>query len=261
MKRDIWQYMEGSSVALPFLGASITHILVTVNIIYIKPPLMQMRYLDNVTAPPISYITISAVVAMFLWFLAVADNPQSVTIDNDIKNKVKHLIQSEPKSHLQKLSKSPPPIQIAAAAPTAEQPTEPLSIKIQNVTAGNPTSNNMSTISIAFDIRNHNQNTILLEGLNYNLYYGDHRIVAGSIGSQLISDIFQSQSEYPIIGKGFLVLKDKQTFEEGSEDDKESFSDILKGNAHYMVNGTVYYKQISNIQAYGGTQQFEATFP
>ncbi len=60
---------------------------------------MQMRYLDNITAPPIAYITISAVVAMFLWFLAVADNPQSVTIDNDIKNKVKHLIQNEPKSH------------------------------------------------------------------------------------------------------------------------------------------------------------------
>ena len=49
---------------------------------------MQMRYFDNVTAPPIAYITISAVVAMFLWFLAVADNPQSVIIDNDIKNQI-----------------------------------------------------------------------------------------------------------------------------------------------------------------------------
>ena len=58
-----------------------------------------------------------------------------------------------------------------------------------------------------------------------------------------------------------MVLKDKQKFEKGSETDNGSFSDILKGDAHYMINGTVYYKQISNIQAYGGTQQFETTFP
>jgi hypothetical protein len=218
-----------------------------------------MSYFDNAMALPIAYMTLSAVVVIFVGFLAAGDNPLHAVMFSDTKIYTKDLIQNEPKSHLQMFSESPPPlIQIAAAA---AQPTGPLSINIQNITAGNPTSNNISTISIAFDVRNHNQNTILLEGLNYNLYYGNHRIVSGSIGSQLISDIFQSQSEYPIIGNGFLVLKDKQKFEKGSETDNQSFSNIIKGNANYVVNGTVYYKQISNIQAYGGTLQFEDNFP
>ena len=117
-----------------------------------------MRYFDNATALPVTYITVSAVVVILIGFLAAGYNPLHAVMDNDIKNKT----HNEPKSQLQKFSKSPPPlIQIAAAA-AAEKPTEPLSIKIQNITAGNPTSNNISTISIAFDVRNHNQNTILL---------------------------------------------------------------------------------------------------
>jgi hypothetical protein len=36
---------------------------------------------------------------------------------------------------------------------------------------------------------------------------------------------------------GFLVLKDKQKFEKGSETVNESFISILNGNAHYTVNG------------------------
>ena len=151
-----------------------------------------MSYFDNVMVLPMTYITLSAVVVMFVGFLAVIDNPQHVIMHSDIKTKIKHLIQNEPKSQLQMFFQSTPLIQIAAAAAAAEQTTEPLSIKIQNITAGNPTSNNISTISIAFEIRNHNQNTILLEGLNYNLYQDNNLIVTGSIGSQLISDIFQS---------------------------------------------------------------------
>jgi hypothetical protein len=68
---------------------------------------------------------------------------------------------------------------------------------------------------------------MLLEGLNYNLYYNNHLIVTGSIGSQLVSDIFQSKSEFPIVGNGSLVLKDKQKFEKGSsEKDNEAFNNI-----------------------------------
>jgi len=224
---------------------------------------MQMSYFDNVTALPITtYITLSAVVVMFGGFLAVvatADNPQHVIVNGETKTKIKHpsenQLRSQSHNHNSQL------MQVAVAQ--QQQPTKPLYIKIKNITADYPTHDNISTISIAFDIRNPNQNTILLEGLNYNLYSGNIRIITGSIGSQLISDIFQSQSEYPIIGNGFLVLKDKQNFEKDSETggNSESFNNILNGNAHYVINGTVYYKQISNIQSYGGTQQFEGTFP
>jgi len=211
-------------------------------------------------ARPIACITLSAVVVVFgfLAVVAIADNPQQVIVNSETKTKIKHPSQNEPRS--QSHNHNSQLIQVAVAQ--QQQPTKPLDIKIKNITAGNPTDDNISAISIAFGIRNPNQNTILLEGLNYNLYSDNIRIITGSIGSQLISDIFQSQSEYPIIGNGFLVLKDKQNFEKDSEtSNSESFNNILNGNAHYVVNGTVYYKQISNIQSYGGTQQFEGTFP
>jgi hypothetical protein len=224
---------------------------------------MQMSSFHNVTALPIiTHITLFAVVVMFGGFLAVvaiADNPQYVIVNSETKTKIKHPSENDPRS--QSHNHNSQLIQVAMAQ--QQQPTKPLYIKIKNITADNPTDDNISTISIAFDIRNPNQNTILLEGLNYNMYSGNIRIITGSIGSQLISDIFQSQSEYPIIGNGFLVLKDKQNFEKDSEagGNSESFNNILKGNAHYVINGTIYYKQISNIQSYGGTQQFEGTFP
>ena len=224
---------------------------------------MQMSSFHNVTALSITtHITLFAVVVMFGGFLAVlaiADNPLHVIVNSETKTKIKHPSENQPRS--QSHNHNSQLMQVAVAQ--QQQPTKPLYIKIKNITTDNPTDDNISTISIAFDIRNPNQNTILLEGLNYNLYSGNIRIISGSIGSQLISDIFQSQSEYPIIGNGFLVLKDKQNFEKDSETggNGESFNNILKENAHYVINGTVYYKQISNIQSYGGTQQFEDTFP
>ncbi len=215
---------------------------------------MQMKYLDNVLTFSITIITISLVV-MFGFFAAY--NTQSIIMDKDFKKQIKYL-QDEPESQSHKFSISP-----LVQTALAEHSTEPLSVKIQNITAvSNPINNSTSTIFVAFDIRNHDQNTILLEGLNYNMYYDNHRIVTGSIGSQLVRDIFQSKSEFPIVGNGSLVLKDSQKFEKGSsETDNEAFTNILNGNAHQLVNGTVFYKQISNIQSYGGTQQFEATFP
>ncbi len=215
---------------------------------------MQMKYFDNVLTNSITTITLSLVV-VFGFFAAY--NTQSITMDKDFKKQVKNL-QNEPESPSHKFSKSPL-IQTALA----EHSTDPLSITIQNLTAvSNPTNNNTLTFFIAFDIRNHNQNTILLEGLNYNMYYNNYPIITGSIGSQLVSDIFQSKSEFPIVGNDSLVLKDSQKFEKGSSEiDNEVFTNILIGNSHQLVNGTVFYKQISNIQSYGGTQQFEATFP
>ena len=213
-----------------------------------------MKNFDNVLVSSMTGITISLLVV--LGFFA-AYNTQSITMDEYFKKQIENP-NNEPKSHLDKFSKSPL-IQTAVA----EHSTEPLSIKVQNITAvSDPIDNNTLTILIAFDIKNHNQNTMLLEGLNYNLYYNNHLVVTGSIGSQLVSEIFQSKSEYPIVENGSLVLKDSQKFEKGgSEIDNEVFNSILSGNAHYLVNGTVFYKQISNIQSYGGTQQFEATFP
>ncbi len=189
------------------------------------------------------YMTIFLVVLFGFW---AANNPKQVIMYIDIKNHIKFTPHNEPKSQLQKFFKLPPLIQTAIAA---EYSVEPLNVKVKNITAtANTINNSTSTISIAFDIKNNNQNTILLEGLNYNLYYNNHLIITGSIGSQLISDIFQSKSEFPVLGNSSLALKDKQRFDKGSsETGNELFSNILKANSHYKINGTVFYKQISNI--------------
>jgi hypothetical protein len=215
-----------------------------------------MKYFDCVLAFPITSISIFLVV-MFMGFFAAYDT-QSINLDDKGSKKQTEDLQNKPESQMHRFSKIPL-IQTALA----EHSTEPLIVKIQNITAiNNPINNSTLTIFIAFDIKNHNQNTVLLEGLNYNMYHNNHSIVRGSIGSQLVSDIFQSKSEFPIVGNGSLVLKDSQKIEKGnSKTDNEVFTNILGGNSHLLVNGTVFYKQISNIQSYGGTQQFEATFP
>jgi hypothetical protein len=220
-----------------------------------------MEYLEKIITPPLACTVILIVIIGTFWLLE-ANNPSiAVAHSSHIKSKIKQHIQNEPQTHLQNLFKSPQPplpqlIQAAAVvAVGSEQSTEPLSIKIKNITTDD------NTISIAFEIRNHNQNTVLLEGLNYKLFYNNHRLVTGSIGSQLISDIFQSQSEFPVIGNGYLVLKDTQKFEKGGEFEDKSSKSIPNGNSQYTANGTAYYRQISNIQAYDGTQQFESAFP
>ncbi len=155
-------------------------------------------------------------------------------MNNYIKNDIKYIVKDEPNSQLQMLSKAST-IQIALA----EQSNKSLEIKIKNITANNAINNNVSTLHIVFDVINPNQNTMLLEGITYNVYSGNHRIIAGDIGNQVINDVFQSQSEFPIIENHSLLLKDIQKFQKGSEINNELFNNILKGKAHFMVNGTL----------------------
>ncbi len=107
-------------------------------------------------------------------------------MNNYIKNDIKYIVKDEPNSQLQMLSKAST-IQIALA----EQSNKSLEIKIKNITANNAINNNVSTLHIVFDVINPNQNTMLLEGITYNVYSGNHRIIAGDIGNQVINDVFQ----------------------------------------------------------------------
>jgi hypothetical protein len=91
-----------------------------------------MKNFDNVLISSITGITISLVV--MLGFFAAYDT-RSIIMDKGFKKQTVNS-QNEPKSHLNKFSKSPL-IQTAVA----EHSTEPLSIKVQNITAvSNPTT-------------------------------------------------------------------------------------------------------------------------
>ncbi|MDP8905981.1 MAG: hypothetical protein M3M88_00470, partial [Thermoproteota archaeon] len=84
-----------------------------------------MKKFDNVLISSITGITISLVV-MFGFFAAY--DTQSIIMDKYFKKQIEDS-QNDPKSHLYKFSRSPL-IQTALA----EHSTEPLSIKVQNIT-------------------------------------------------------------------------------------------------------------------------------
>lgn len=173
---------------------------------------------------------------------------------NDVGKKTKTIGKEGSELQIQTVANSFP---IASA----EISTKPLDIKIKNITADNATGNNKSNLHIAFNITNPNQNSMLLEGLNYDLYSKNHHIISGSIGNPVINDVFQSQAEFPILGKSSLSFKDIQTIQKSENIDNNLFNDIVKGNASYLVNGTLFYRQTTDIQDTGGIQLFKLVFP
>lgn len=143
----------------------------------------------------------------------------------------------------------------------AETSAKPLEIKIKNMTTNKSLDNNKSNLHIVFEIKNPNQNSMLLEGINYDIYSKNHHIISGSIGNQVLNDVVQSQSEFPILGNSSLSLKDMQTIQNGDNIDNNLFNNIVKGNTSYLVNGTIFYRQTTDIQDTGGIQQFKLVFP
>jgi LEA14-like dessication related protein len=143
----------------------------------------------------------------------------------------------------------------------AETSVKPLDIKIKNITADKSLGNNESNFHIVFEIKNPNQNSMLLEGINYDIYSKNHHIISGSIGNQVLNDVVQSQSEFPILGNSSQSLKDMQTIQNGENIGNNLFNNIVKGNTSYLINGTIFYRQTTDIQDTGGIQQFKLVFP
>lgn len=202
------------------------------------------------------YMIFSIIGAVIVFGFLDIDNLYHFVMNNNIKNDVKYIVQDNLKSQLQILSKAST-IQTALA----EQSNKSLEIKIKNITADNAINNNVSSLHIVFDVINPNQNTMLLEGITYNVYSNNHHIITGDIGNQIINDVFQSQSEFPIIKNSSLLLKDVQKFQKGSEINNELFNSILKGQAHFLINGTLSLRQTTDTQDIGGNQQFKLVFP
>jgi LEA14-like dessication related protein len=59
----------------------------------------------------------------------------------------------------------------------------PLEIKIKSITV-NKTSDNTARFGAAFDVHNPIQNTILLDGIQYNVYSDNLRIISGDFGTE-----------------------------------------------------------------------------
>jgi LEA14-like dessication related protein len=135
----------------------------------------------------------------------------------------------------------------------------PLEIKVKSVTV-NKTSNNTTRFGAAFDVHNPNQNTILLDGIQYNVYSDNLRVFSGDIGTETQLDVIRGQSAFPVIGDSTITLKDtgilhKNNIVNGTWDK------MVDGKAVYVIKGSYSTKQTSNFDYSPGSTEFNSTYP
>jgi len=145
-------------------------------------------------------------------------------------------------------------------APTAAAITvKPININIKNVSSKTFDKNN-ATIKVAFDVHNPNANTMILDGIHYNLYVKNVLVASGDIGAEAPEDIIRSQSGFPVIANSTVTLKNTQTIHRNNMN-AISWDNITEGKANYVINGTYSYRQTAGLQASGGANQFSLAFP
>ena len=149
----------------------------------------------------------------------------------------------------------------AAATPTVN--VAPVDIKINNVVVNKTNNEKSVNVQVAFDVHNPNINTMILDGIRYNVYVGNAIITSGTIGTEAPEDVIRSQQGFPIIGNSVVTLKNTQTVQRNNIN-AASWNKIIGGDttkASYLINGTYYYRQTANLEASGGVKEFSLTFP
>ena len=68
----------------------------------------------------------------------------------------------------------------------------------------------LANIQVAFDVHNPNTNTMILDGVSYNVYVNNILMTSGNIGTEAPEDVIRSQNGFPIIGNSTVTLKDTQ---------------------------------------------------
>jgi LEA14-like dessication related protein len=150
----------------------------------------------------------------------------------------------------------------AAAAPAAN--VAPMDIKIKNVVVNKTNDEKSANLQVAFDVHNPNTNTMILDGIRYNVYVNNAFITSGNIGTEAPEDVIRSESGFPIIRNSVVTLKDTQTVQKNNIN-TASWDKIVGGAAatktSYQINGTYSYRQTANLEASGGVKEFSLTFP
>lgn len=149
----------------------------------------------------------------------------------------------------------------AAAAPAMN--VAPIDIKIKNLVVNKTNDKKTASIKTAFEVHNPNTNTMILDGIRYNVYVDNVLMTSGTIGTEAPEDVMRSQQGFPIIGNSIVILRDTQTIQE-NRINPASWNKILGGDAakaSYAINGTYSFRQTANLEASGGVQEFSLRFP
>jgi len=137
--------------------------------------------------------------------------------------------------------------------------TQALGLNIKDI-AVNKTRDNMAAVKVVFAVRNPQANTVLLDGIHYNVYVNNVTISSGDIGSEAVIDVMRSEPEFPVLGNDTLTLKDIQAIHT-NEVKNDILNAMITGKACFAVNGTYFYRQAANLAASGGGNGFQITFP
>jgi LEA14-like dessication related protein len=140
---------------------------------------------------------------------------------------------------------------------------KPIDIKLKNVVVINKASSSAkaANIQVAFDIHNPNTNTMILDGILYNVYANNTLLASGNIGTEAPEDVVRSQQGFPIIGNSATTLKDTQAIKQNSTITTNLDKIVANEKTSYKVNGTYSYRQTANLQAGGGVNNFSLKFP
>ena len=189
------------------------------------------------------YCSVGVTVAAILIFVFLGDGSFSRVVMNQDKTKDRSITTA------------------AAAAPATNM--APLDIKIKNVVVNKTNEEKSANIQVAFNVHNPNTNTMILDGIRYNVYVDNALITSGNIGTEAPEDVMRSQQGFPVIGSSIITLKDSQTVQRNNINvaiwDKLMEGDATK--ASYLINGTYSYRQTANLEASGGVREFNLTFP
>jgi LEA14-like dessication related protein len=189
------------------------------------------------------YCSVGVTVAAILIFVFLGDGSFSRVVMNQDKTKDRSITTA------------------AAAAPATN--VAPIDIKIKNVVVNKTNEEKSANIQVAFNVHNPNTNTMILDGIRYNVYVDNALITSGNIGTEAPEDVMRSQQGFPVIGSSIVTLKDSQTVQRNNINaaiwDKLMGGDTTKPS--YLINGTYSYRQTANLEASGGVREFNLTFP
>ena len=106
----------------------------------------------------------------------------------------------------------------------------------------NKTGQNLATVKINFGAHNPQTYTVLMDGIDYNIYVNNQTVSSGEIGSEALLDVMREEPEFPIISNDTVTLKDAQNIH--TNEIKNDISSIITaGKACFTVNGTYFYRQ------------------
>src|ERR671938_511782 len=168
------------------------------------------------------YCSVGVTVAAILIFVFLGDGSFSRVVMNQDKTKDRSITTA------------------AAAAPATN--VAPIDIKIKNVVVNKTNEEKSANIQVAFNVHNPNTNTMILDGIRYNVYVDNALITSGNIGTEAPEDVIRSESGFPIIGNSVVTLKDTQTVQKNNIN-AASWDKIAAGAAQdakvgYIINGT-----------------------